>query len=405
MLHASSASIALDRSAIPRGFALFRDVNGIVMLLLSMLLLSRVLLLPRQVRVPVVTREYLGRWLWPNWMQNVLSAVNRPLAKMLVFVKLCLRVVIAKTALLLGSVYRTVVRTLDLNPAEELDIKDWKVCVLDERENLSGGIIKYRFELPNPAATIPLYVGQEVSEVFERAPFLFSPFWAALGANGVPPLPPCPLPFKKINTHTQLSMCSIDARDRVLKESFFPVSSSNARGYFDVLVRRGASESTAFTKTLETLALGDELAFKGGRYRLNYLGQDDPISSMTVVASGLGVSPTLQILRGILSDRDSTVDDIELLWLNENSEDFVCESEVESLELRHIEKLVVTRVIEGDIYGRDLLKNEQVQDSVSPYEEGRVAIICTPDYIASTLRTLFQDLGYPAENILTITQE
>lgn len=182
------------------------------------------------------------------------------------------------------------------------------------------------------------------------------------------------------------------------------MSTNNARGYFDILVRRGGSEMSPFVRSLETLALGDELAFKGGRYRLNYLGQDDPISSMTVVTSGLGIAPGMQMLRGILSDRDSTVEDIELLWLNEKQGDFVCEDDVEALELRHIEKLVVTRVIENDIYGRDLLKNDQIQDAVSPYEEGRVAVICAPDYIASTLRTLFQDLGYPPENILSIVQ-
>jgi len=182
------------------------------------------------------------------------------------------------------------------------------------------------------------------------------------------------------------------------------VSSPKARGYFDILVRRGGSDPSTFVRSLETLALGDELAFKGGRYRLNYLGQDDPISSMTVVTSGLGIAPSLQMLRGILTDRDSTVDDIELLWLNESKGDFVCEDEVESLELRHIEKVVVTRVVENDIYGRDLLKNAQIQEAVSPYEEGRVAVICAPDYVASTLRTLFQELGYPQENILAIQQ-
>lgn len=197
-------------------------------------------------------------------------------------------------------------------------------------------------------------------------------------------------------------MCLVDSRDRVLKESYFPVSSIGTRGFFDILVKRGGNEASTFVRSLETLALGDELAFKGGKYRLNYLGQDDPISSMTVVTSGLGIAPTLQMLRGILADRESTVEDIELLWLNENKDDFVCENDVESLELRHIEKLVVTRVIENDIYGRDLLKNEQIQETVSPYEEGRVAIICAPDYIASALRTLFQDLGYPTENILSI---
>jgi len=197
-------------------------------------------------------------------------------------------------------------------------------------------------------------------------------------------------------------MCSVDAKDRVLKESFFPVSSHSARGYFDILLRRG-EETTPFARTLETLALGDELAFKAGRYRLNYLGPDEEITTMSLVASGLGIAPTLQILRGILPDRDSTVEDTELLWINEDKEDFVCENDVDLLELRHIEKLLVTRVVEKDLYGRDLIRNEQVRKSISPYEPGRVAVLCAPDYVVSNLQMLYADLGYPPEAVLVVS--
>ena len=73
-------------------------------------------------------------------------------------------------------------------------------------------------------------------------------------------------------------LCSTDAKDRVIKESFFPISLPSAKGYFEVLAKRtGGSTSSSsssygkFVKVLDTLEDGDELAFKGGPYRLKYV--------------------------------------------------------------------------------------------------------------------------------------
>ena len=65
-------------------------------------------------------------------------------------------------------------------------------------------------------------------------------------------------------------------------------------------------------------------------------------------ASQLGIAPALQILRGVLGDKRGSVE-MELLWLNENERDFVCEEEIEELEYKHIEKLAVSRMVE-DLY-------------------------------------------------------
>lgn len=49
-------------------------------------------------------------------------------------------------------------------PTDVVQLDDWKVCSLKSRELLSGGrYCRYRFELENGGARIPLYIGQEVS--------------------------------------------------------------------------------------------------------------------------------------------------------------------------------------------------------------------------------------------------
>ena len=52
-------------------------------------------------------------------------------------------------------------------------------------------------------------------------------------------------------------------------------------------------------KALEKAEVGDELAFKSGKYKLNYQGTDESINSLTIIGSGLGISPVLQIVRGM----------------------------------------------------------------------------------------------------------
>jgi len=162
-LFALPSGFTLDRSAIPRGcISIFKESNNLVLLLLSVIVLMRVVPRKLKISLPTFSKADLGALLWPVWLQEAIQTVQTPIIRLAVFLKLCVKVILAKTFLLVGSVLGLVTRTLDLNPAEEVDIKDWSVCVLEERESLSGGIIKYRFSLPNPSATVPLYVGQEV---------------------------------------------------------------------------------------------------------------------------------------------------------------------------------------------------------------------------------------------------
>jgi ferredoxin-NADP reductase len=160
--------------------------------------------------------------------------------------------------------------------------------------------------------------------------------------------------------------------------------------------------SARFAKTLRQLEEGDEIAFKAGGYRLRYEGEDDPITYMSFFASGMGITPALQVLRGVLPEGDSTVVDTELLWINEDMSEYVFDKEVEDLEFKFIEKCAVTRIIQRDLYSNDIAKNKQVLEAISPYEEGRIAIICASVSIVNKARQLYIEKGYPRENVILI---
>ena len=197
----------------------------------------------------------------------------------------------------------------------------------------------------------------------------------------------------------------MDSENNVFKEPFFPVSSLDAQGYFDIIGRRDRESNSStdkFTRALDTLAVQDEIAFKIGRNKLNYIGNDDTITQISIVASSMGIVPVIQIIRGVLSDPESSVESVDLLWINEDKGDFFCNREIEKLEYRYFERLVINRVLETDLYGRDLSKVSEVMEQFSEYEPGRVAIISGPDYLISKARSLYYEMEYPTVNIMSI---
>lgn len=278
-----------------------------------------------------------------------------------------IKITYANILISLERFQRIATKIVDLNPAEEIDIEEWKVCTLSDREDISSKYSKYRFELLNPDGVLPLNIGQE------------------------------------------LTMCVIDDDDRVHKESFFPISTQKSKGYFDVVVKNendyaGSIDENSFTSTLKELSIGDELAFKGGRYRLSYAGKQKKITSLTCVAAGVGITPVLQVLRGVLPESESSINDVELLWLNENGEEFICEDEISKFEVKYYSKFFSSKVVQPDLYGVNMLKNDDILGSLSPFEPGRIALVAGPDYVITKARQLLTMIGYPSDCILSILQ-
>lgn len=199
-------------------------------------------------------------------------------------------------------------------------------------------------------------------------------------------------------------MCSTDSKGRILKEFFFPISSSSIRGCFEVLIRRstGGGSYDKFIRSLDSLDLGDEMAFKGGAYRLNYQGADDPIKYVTLVSHGMGIAPSLQILNGILSDKDSTVEDMEVLWMNSDNRDFVCEKDITALVKKYEKKLFVTKVNENKLLERDFTQMDEILGAISPYESNRIAVVCGTEDMILKVKELLLEVGYPNNSILSI---
>lgn len=165
---------------------------------------------------------------------------------------------------------------------------------------------------------------------------------------------------------------------------------------------------------LQFLQEGDELAVKGGAKRLVLPrgATSSSIAALSVLTSGLGILPTLQLLREVLSDeRASSVQLVEVVWINDSKKDFLLNAELEALEMLHGHgeggsgRLQVTRVVDREAGNANTQFSEQLRGAVSAFEAGSVAVVLAQDEaVALKARQLFSSLGYPNDCIASLTQ-
>ena len=217
-----------------------------------------------------------------------------------------------------------------------------------------------------------------------------------------------------------MTLCSTDSKGRVLKDSFFPFSFDNnnkGSSTFDVLASSSSSDNN--NNTLMLLEEGDEIAYKKGKVQLKYISEDEeegtsttttttaaPVDSVTVITSGLGVAPTLQIVSRILTDPESAVESIDVLWINESKEQFFLNESVEELEDRFADKLFVARVVDRQFGDRDSAINEKLRDALVRYRVGGLAMVIATEELQAKSCELLLSLGYPlATSVVSVTVE
>lgn len=215
--------------------------------------------------------------------------------------------------------------------------------------------------------------------------------------------------LSELSLGQQMTLCSTDSRGRVLKDNFFPFSFS--KGSFDVL---GLVKDH---KILFQLEGEDEVAYKKGKVQLKFVSDDEeevvnrttttttttPVDGMSIITSGVGVAPTLQTLHRILTDTESAVESIDVLWINERKEDFVLNDFMEDLEDKFGDKLFVARVVDRQFSDSNSQINDKLRDAMVPFREGRMAMVITSEEIQTKSSLLLQSVGYPlSTSVVTI---
>lgn len=184
-------------------------------------------------------------------------------------------------------------------------------------------------------------------------------------------------------------------------------------GGFTILARRGAFLGTGedFDLALQFMDIGDELAIKKGGHLLSMtegvtFGKED-VKSMSVIATGLGILPSLQLLRTVLFDPDSSLSTTEFLWINDCKRDFVLNKDVEELERAvgcESGRLRVTRVVDRELGNPNTLINKELHDSLAAYRPGALGLVLAEGVAAEKMFRLLQSRGYPETSIVRMRE-
>jgi hypothetical protein len=251
----------------------------------------------------------------------------------------------------------------------------------------------------------------------------------------------------------------MDNRERVLKGAFFPVTDATSPGRFEVVCRTvnedlvalpmALSTEDKFQRALSRAEIGDELAVRPGKHRLNgprahssaasslsrrplnqyaaSVSAPPDVSRVLMICAGDGITPAVQLMKRFLSGSTSAaaisadvdgegvladvvgpsaaqagVDEVNLVWLNDREEDFVCQEEIDHFELGHSNKFTVRRLLEDDLFSPELMRDRRIYTSMSPYAPGDLAVICAQEHLVEQFRFLLQELGYPHEAIVNV---
>ncbi|CAM9434211.1 unnamed protein product [Ectocarpus sp. 12 AP-2014] len=255
-----------------------------------------------------------------------------------------------------------------------LPANDWSVCTLLEKvREGDGGLYRCRFGLPSsPDAVLPLELGQE------------------------------------------LTLCGLDASNQVVQGNYVPLTPRKQRGAFEVVVMKATDgaelddglpttrSNREFSRFLDNLPLGDEIAVKPGRAGLVYGGANQPITDLVLVANGVGVVPMIQMVNELLPSSSSSVASASVVWLNEKAEDFALYSELEKAFFRNHRKLDVSCIVERDLFGSHLEANANVNAASPEFKIGTLAAVAGPDFFTRKVTDYLVRRGYPEDAIISL---
>ncbi|CAM9617892.1 unnamed protein product [Ectocarpus sp. 4 AP-2014] len=255
-----------------------------------------------------------------------------------------------------------------------LPANDWSVCTLLEKvREGDGGLYRYRFGLPSsPDAVLPLELGQE------------------------------------------LTLCGLDAFNQVAQGNYVPLTPRKQRGAFEVVVMKATDgaelddglpttrSNREFSRFLDNLPLGDEIAVKPGRAGLVYGGANQPITDLVLVANGVGVVPMIQMVNELLPSSSSSVASASVVWLNEKAEDFALYSKLEKAFFRNHRKLDVSCIVERDLFGSHLEANADVNAASPEFKIGTLAAVAGPDFFTRKVTDYLVRRGYPEDAIISL---
>ncbi|GMR62283.1 hypothetical protein PMAYCL1PPCAC_32478, partial [Pristionchus mayeri] len=242
---------------------------------------------------------------------------------------------------------------------------------LDSKQPLNHNVARFRFLLPHPEQVLGLRPGQHISIA------------ATVGGK------------------------------RVVR-MYSPVSGNEARGYFDVIIKRYEGEH-ALSKHIHAMNEGDKLECDGPRGHIIYRGRGTFVigrsknrerrtfHSLTAIAGGSGITPLLPILKSSLEAYSDSCS-IHLIFANSTEKDLFITEELDALAETHPTRFRLTYTVSkaGDDWrgcvGR-ADSSEMLKLILRPSED-HVVMICGPNPMVKSVVNALKEMGHQERNVL-----
>lgn len=150
----------------------------------------------------------------------------------------------------------------------------------------------------------------------------------------------------------------------------------------------------------QDLKVGDEVALKPGKNRLEYRGQYLPVTDMVYFACGTGIVPVMDQVRMVLpSSAASSVESVTVVWVNESTRDFdVTAEQLEKEYNKHSSKLAVSCIVDDLTKGQKALsENSEIYEAVPDFIPGTMAVLSGPVPIMKQAVEYLEGRGYPLD--------
>lgn len=308
-------------------------------------------------------------------------------------------------------------------PAEDeqfLVKNKWKGAKLISIKRVNHDSCVYRFALDRPDQPLGLPTGQHVYVRLRRKP---------RAASRIP--------------GTDVDCTVIEGGDLV-QRAYTPVSMPGAIGFIDLLVKlylptAAHPDGGKFTCALNEVKVGETVEFKGPIGELIWAGHgvarwkhvDHKVRNIGMIAAGSGITPILQVLRGIFLDQEDTETNVWVLDANKTEQDILCRKELEAFlfasrgrmrlhytlspavprgsRLHRVVKRVSSRYLKPSAsssnweYSRGHIDVPMMRQHLPPAAADSLILICGPDgLVNNTAKPGLAQLGWDVEKQVVV---
>ncbi|GAA5999899.1 hypothetical protein JCM10207_005962 [Rhodosporidiobolus poonsookiae] len=271
--------------------------------------------------------------------------------------------------------------------------KKWKACKLVSIDLVNHDSRLYRFALEHEDQPLGLPVGQHVYARLRRK--------ATPAADG--------------------RAAGQVVEGELVQRAYTPVSKGGAKGYLDLLIKvyfrtSAHPEGGKMTLGFEELQVGDTVEFKGplgsfewvGKGTCRWKGVERKVKHIGMVCGGSGITPILQVLRGVIGDPDDTETKLYVLNSNRQETDILMRADLDDLLAqagaeRFKQHLVLSQGPEDWPFSRGRITKELIKEHLPPPADDTLILFCGPDpMLHDVLKPALVEFGFDLPSQLVV---